>query len=117
MITRILLVLNHVEGLSNVCSGSDGRSNHTSFLSQSRVWLAWPEPSQGCRASGAFNLSDSLLPDMSPATHTCTCGAVLRYKQDLMKENGGVYPTWKCKDCGTPVPGTVAERIRHQSPS
>lgn len=54
---------------------------------------------------------------MSPAVHTCTCGAVLRYKQDLVKEDGSVYPTWKCKDCGTPVPGRVAERIRHQDPS
>ena len=54
---------------------------------------------------------------MSSATHTCTCGATLQYKQDLAKEQGGVYPTWKCKDCGTPVPGQVAERIRHQHPS
>jgi hypothetical protein len=50
-------------------------------------------------------------------THRCVWGATLRYKQGLRKEQGGVYPTWKCKDCGTPVPGQVAERIRHQHPS
>lgn len=55
---------------------------------------------------------------MSSVTHTCTCGATLRFKQDLTKDRGsGVYPTWKCKDCGTPVPGQVAEQIRHQHPS
>jgi hypothetical protein len=54
---------------------------------------------------------------MSPATHRCTCGAFLRYKQDLTKEPGTVTTTWKCKDCGTPVPGQVAEKIRHQHPS
>jgi rubrerythrin len=53
---------------------------------------------------------------MGPS-HTCTCGATLRYKQDLDKESGEVYPTWKCRQCGTPVPGTVAEQIRHQHPS
>lgn len=50
-------------------------------------------------------------------TYTCTCGAELRFKQDLDKESGTVSRTWKCKDCGTPVPGQVAERIRHQHPS
>ena len=53
---------------------------------------------------------------MSRTTYTCTCGATLRFKQDLTKEQG-VYPTWKCKDCGTPVPGKVAEQIKHQHPS
>lgn len=54
---------------------------------------------------------------MSPATHRCDCGATLRYKQDLRKEQGDVYASWKCKHCGTQVPGRVAERIRHQHPS
>lgn len=54
---------------------------------------------------------------MSPATHSCVCGATLRFKQDLSKEQDGIYPTWKCKECGTPVPGMIAERIRHQHPS
>ncbi|MFC4552675.1 MULTISPECIES: hypothetical protein [Halorussus] len=54
---------------------------------------------------------------MSNATHRCTCGAKLEYKQDLTKESSGVYPTWKCRDCGTPVPGQVAEKLRHQHPS
>jgi hypothetical protein len=49
-------------------------------------------------------------------THTCPCGATLRYEQDLDKEPGTTGPTWKCKDCGTQVPGLVAERIRHQDP-
>ena len=50
-------------------------------------------------------------------THQCTCGALLRFKQDLDKEPGTVKTRWKCKDCGTSVPGMVAERIRHQHPS
>jgi uncharacterized Zn finger protein len=54
---------------------------------------------------------------MSSVTHTCTCGATLQFKQGLTKEQGGVYSTWKCKDCGTPVPRKVAEQIKHQHPS
>lgn len=54
---------------------------------------------------------------MSLSSHTCTCGATLRYKQDIETEGGGVYPSWKCRQCGTPVPGQVAEKIRHQDPS
>lgn len=54
---------------------------------------------------------------MGTVTHRCICGATLRYKQDLRREPGGVYPTWKCKDCGTQVPGQVAEQLRHQHPS
>ncbi|WP_247002524.1 hypothetical protein [Halosolutus gelatinilyticus] len=54
---------------------------------------------------------------MSPTTHRCTCGATLRFRQDIRKETTGVYPTWKCSDCGTPVPGMIAERLRHQHPS
>lgn len=54
---------------------------------------------------------------MSPTTHRCTCGATLEYKQDLAREQGGVYPTWLCRRCRTPVPGRVAEQIRHQNPS
>ncbi|AXR81170.1 hypothetical protein [Natrarchaeobaculum sulfurireducens] len=54
---------------------------------------------------------------MARATHTCTCGAVLQYKQDLEKERGGIVAAWKCKECGTPVPGMVAEKLKHQHPS
>lgn len=54
---------------------------------------------------------------MSQATHTCTCGATLRYKQDLIKEGGTVSRTWLCKDCRTPVPSVTAEKIAHQHPS
>jgi predicted RNA-binding Zn-ribbon protein involved in translation (DUF1610 family) len=54
---------------------------------------------------------------MSPAEYHCPCGAVLRYKQDLRKEQGDVYARWKCKDCGLFVPGHAAERLRHQNPS
>lgn len=53
---------------------------------------------------------------MAPVDYRCPCGATLRFKQDLTKE-GAIRPTWKCKDCGTPVPGQVAERLRHQHPS
>ncbi|AFZ74405.1 hypothetical protein [Natronobacterium gregoryi] len=54
---------------------------------------------------------------MAQATHTCVCGAVLRFKQDMEKQPGSVSPTWRCKDCGTQIPGTVAEKISHQHPS
>jgi hypothetical protein len=50
-------------------------------------------------------------------TRRCTCGALLQYRQDMVVERGGRSRTWKCGDCGTPVPGTVAERIAHQHPS
>ncbi|MFB6183577.1 MAG: hypothetical protein ABEI96_03395 [Haloarculaceae archaeon] len=54
---------------------------------------------------------------MSATTYRCPCGATLRYKQDLRKELGVVSSTWKCRDCGTQVPGKVAEKLRHQHPS
>jgi hypothetical protein len=54
---------------------------------------------------------------MSRSTYRCTCGVTIEYKQDLCKEGGGVYPTWQCRECLTPVPGKVAEQIRHQHPS
>lgn len=54
---------------------------------------------------------------MSLSTHTCTCGATLRYRQDMVREQSGRYPTWKCTDCLTPVPSSSAEKIKHQHPS
>jgi hypothetical protein len=57
------------------------------------------------------------MADMSPATHRCVCGATLRFRQDLTKESNGTSRTWKCTDCGTPVPGVVGERLSHQHPS
>ena len=54
---------------------------------------------------------------MSGPSYRCPCGATLRYRQDLRKEQTGVYPTWKCKDCLTPVPGKIGEKLRHQHPS
>ncbi len=54
---------------------------------------------------------------MSGPTHRCTCGATLRFRQDMEKDDTGVYPTWKCKDCLTPIPGKVGEKLRHQHPS
>ena len=54
---------------------------------------------------------------MASTTHTCTCGATVRYRQDMVREQSGVYPTWKCSDCLTPVPNAVAEKIKHQDPS
>ncbi|MFC6989031.1 hypothetical protein ACFQJD_10480 [Haloplanus sp. GCM10025708] len=54
---------------------------------------------------------------MARTTYTCDCGATLRFKQDLEREPGTVYPTWKCRHCHTPVPGQIAEKLRHQHPS
>jgi DNA-directed RNA polymerase subunit RPC12/RpoP len=54
---------------------------------------------------------------MSLSTYRCTCGATLRFKQDLAKEQATTRPRWKCRDCGTPVPGQIAEKLRHQHPS
>ncbi|MEF8757047.1 MAG: hypothetical protein V5A33_02310 [Halobacteriales archaeon] len=50
-------------------------------------------------------------------TRRCQCGALLEYRQDMVVERNGHSRTWKCRDCGTPVPGTLAERIAHQHPS
>ena len=50
-------------------------------------------------------------------THQCVCGKTLRYRQDLTVDHGRTGRTWRCTDCGTQVPGTVAERIGHQHPS
>ncbi|SEP75935.1 hypothetical protein [Natrinema salaciae] len=54
---------------------------------------------------------------MTRTTYQCPCGAHIEFKQDLEKERGTVTPNWQCKDCGTPVPGMTAEKIRHQHPS
>jgi hypothetical protein len=54
---------------------------------------------------------------MSPTTHGCTCGATLRFRQDMIEDRSGVRRSWKCKDCNTPVPNVVAERLSHQHPS
>lgn len=52
---------------------------------------------------------------MARTTYTCDgCGADLRSKRDLEKEQGQVYSSWNCSACGTSVPGVVAEKIRHQ---
>jgi hypothetical protein len=54
---------------------------------------------------------------MSPTTHRCSCGATLRFRQDMTKETGGTRRSWKCKDCGLPVPRMIGERLSHQHPS
>lgn len=54
---------------------------------------------------------------MSQTEHRCVCGALLQYKQDMIRERGAGTPTYKCKDCMTPVPGMVAEKLSHQHPS
>lgn len=54
---------------------------------------------------------------MTETEHRCVCGALLRYRQDLIQERGPGTPTWKCTDCETPVPGVVAEKISHQHPA
>jgi predicted SprT family Zn-dependent metalloprotease len=51
------------------------------------------------------------------AEYRCSCGAVLRYKQDIRKEQGDVYRAWKCRQCGTELPGSVGERLSHRDPS
>lgn len=54
---------------------------------------------------------------MSQTEHRCVCGATVRYKQDLIEKRGVGTPTWKCKDCLSPVPAIIAEKIRHQHPT
>ncbi|ELY82998.1 hypothetical protein C486_03944 [Natrinema gari JCM 14663] len=54
---------------------------------------------------------------MTRTTYRCPCGARIAFKQDLEKQSGVPTPDWQCKDCGTPVPGITAEKIRHQHPS
>jgi predicted SprT family Zn-dependent metalloprotease len=65
----------------------------------------------------AFISLERLSSRMSPVTYSCPCGATLQFKQDLTKERGDIYPTWKCIHCGIPVPGQRAEQLRHQHPS
>jgi len=85
------------------------------FVDTARVG---PEPREAShRTAGMLTVLGVLPPTMSEAEHVCPCGATLRYKQDIVKEQGDVYATWKCRDCGTQVPGTVAEKLRHQHPS
>jgi hypothetical protein len=54
---------------------------------------------------------------MSPTTHGCPCGATLRFRQDMTRDSSGIRRRWQCKDCGTPIPGIVGERLSHQHPS
>jgi hypothetical protein len=54
---------------------------------------------------------------MSRTTHGCPCGATLRFRQDMTRESSGIRRRWQCKDCGTPIPGIVGERLSHQHPS
>ncbi|ELY45284.1 hypothetical protein [Natronorubrum bangense] len=54
---------------------------------------------------------------MTQTTYRCHCGALLEFKQDLEKEPGLTTRSWKCKDCGIPVPSQYAEKISHQHPS
>jgi hypothetical protein len=53
----------------------------------------------------------SALPT-SLLSHRCTCGVALQYRQDMVRVQQGTYPTWMCSECLTPVPGTVAERLK-----
>ncbi|WP_168927131.1 hypothetical protein [Natronorubrum aibiense] len=54
---------------------------------------------------------------MARTTYRCTCGALVEFKQDLEKESGLTTRRWKCKQCGTPVPGQIGEKVSHQHPS
>jgi DNA-directed RNA polymerase subunit RPC12/RpoP len=52
---------------------------------------------------------------MSRTRHTCSgCHARLERKDDLEKDPGTVYPSWRCRYCGTELPGIVAEKLKHQ---
>jgi len=53
---------------------------------------------------------------MTQTEHRCVCGATLRYKQDLNRQLVSTRSVWTCKDCSTPVPGHVAEQLKHQHP-
>jgi len=52
---------------------------------------------------------------MTRTTHVCAgCGATLASKRDMEKVAGTVYSSWRCRHCATSVPGTVAEKLKHQ---
>ncbi len=53
---------------------------------------------------------------MADTEYRCVCGATLRYRQDLLVDDGARSRTWKCKECLTPVPGIIGERLGHQHP-
>ncbi|MDZ7702240.1 MAG: hypothetical protein U5J98_09380 [Halobacteriales archaeon] len=53
---------------------------------------------------------------MTRTTHTCAgCGRRLASKRDLRAEQGAVRSRYRCTDCGTTVPGLVAEKLKHQT--
>ncbi|GAB3041683.1 hypothetical protein [Natronobiforma cellulositropha] len=54
---------------------------------------------------------------MADASYRCVCGAPLRFKQDLEVESTTTGRRFRCRDCATPVPGIVGERLVHQHPS
>lgn len=54
---------------------------------------------------------------MSETEYRCVCGATIRYRQDMVVDDGPRSRSWKCRQCLTPVPGMTAERIGHQHPS
>jgi len=52
---------------------------------------------------------------MTRTRHVCTgCGALLDNEKDLDREQGTVTSAWNCGECGTSVPGVVAEKLQHQ---
>ena len=52
---------------------------------------------------------------MTRTTYVCAgCGATLASKRDMEKVAGTVYSSWRCRHCATSVPGTVAEKLKHQ---
>jgi len=51
----------------------------------------------------------------SRTSHTCRgCHAQLERKDDIEKQQGTVYASWRCQYCGTELPGIVAEKLKHQ---
>ncbi|MFB6146754.1 MAG: hypothetical protein ABEJ08_03615 [Halobacteriaceae archaeon] len=52
---------------------------------------------------------------MTWTRYTCDgCGAELDNRKDLDRVDGTVTRTWRCRYCGTEVPGVVAEKLDHQ---
>lgn len=52
---------------------------------------------------------------MADSTYVCDgCGMELRFRDELEKEQGHVYDSWRCAYCATSVPGVSAEKIKHQ---
>lgn len=54
---------------------------------------------------------------MSETSYRCSCGAEIRYKQDVETSPTTTGRRFTCRDCGTQVPGKIGEKVSHQNPS